>query len=136
MDLEHLEREGLPSPERKDAVMGRTHTVNFYGCEVAEYKMPSQAQLDSFIKMVEFKIDGESKLHRGKEGPQFYHAGLLESHLHIDWWPDRSNGLQITLHYCNYSRDNADRARMLLELMRGYFKPTKIFEHNAQEVPM
>jgi spermidine synthase len=55
---------------------------------------------------------------------------LAESHLAIHTWPERQ-GLTLDVYVCNYSADNSAKARKLLDLLIGYFRPTEIARHEV-----
>ena len=55
---------------------------------------------------------------------------LAESHLAIHTWPERQ-GLTLDVYVCNYSADNSAKARKLLDLLIGYFRPSEIARHEV-----
>lgn len=121
-----------------NAVARRTEPIqtflqvrNFYGCSCpdARYRAPPEKELREIVERAGFSINGLISIQPGSE-----HHGvvcivpLLESHVVIDGWPERGNALQIVLHFCNFSRDNHDKARLLFTLLREYFSPGYVAE--------
>lgn len=54
--------------------------------------------------------------------PDGYTGGyvLAESHLMVHTWPKASK-VNLCVYVCNFSRDNSDRARKLVDLLLSYY---------------
>lgn len=57
-----------------------------------------------------------------------YVAIIGESSIDIHTWPEYQI-VQITIHYCNFSRNNKSRANLFFRLMKQYFQPNKIVHY-------
>jgi spermidine synthase len=56
---------------------------------------------------------------------------LAESHVAVHTWPEL-NSVTLDVYVCNYTRDNGDRARAVVDDLVGLFKPEDVVRH---EVP-
>lgn len=56
---------------------------------------------------------------------------LAESHVAVHTWPEL-NSVTLDVYVCNYTRDNGDRARAVVDELVGLFKPEDVVRH---EVP-
>lgn len=50
---------------------------------------------------------------------------LAESHLTVHTWPELGSAA-VDAYVCNYSKDNSDLARGLVESVRGAFEPQRV----------
>jgi len=57
-----------------------------------------------------------------------YVAIIGESSIDIHTWPEH-RVVQITVHYCNFSKDNNPRANRFFRLMKQYFQPKEIVSY-------
>lgn len=54
-----------------------------------------------------------------------------ESHVAIHTWPER-NALELTIHYCNFTKNNDALAEALLARMKEIFKPERVVAYDKR----
>lgn len=129
-------------PLRVEPVKTFVQVRSFYGCSCPtdRYRAPSKEELAEIVRKSGFTLAGEIEkivVNAGTENHGFYcYIPLLESHVAMDAWPDRGNAVQIILHFCNFSRDNHDRANMLFAFLREYFLPAQVNEMPELPAPI
>ncbi len=58
-------------------------------------------------------------------------AIIGESHVAIHTWPER-RALELTIHYCNYTKNNDALAEALLKQLQELFKPEKVVAYEKR----
>ncbi|MBI4120716.1 MAG: S-adenosylmethionine decarboxylase [Parcubacteria group bacterium] len=102
---------------------------DFLECENTEALVQStiRGKLEACIKDSGFTFVG-SVFHKFKggvgEGYSFL-AIIGESHVAIHTWPEKQ-AVEVSLHYCNFSRDNGDKAEKLISLYKEIFRPAHV----------
>lgn len=99
---------------------------NFYGCADESILRASKETIDTMVSEAGFGLIG-SLLHffPGEASGYTYVAAISESGVDIHTWPEYEKSAQFEIHYCNYSRDNADKAEKLIRAFEEYFKPER-----------
>lgn len=54
-----------------------------------------------------------------------------ESHVAIHTWPER-RALELTIHYCNFTKNNDELAEKLITHMKGLFKPDRVVPYEKR----
>lgn len=107
---------------------------DFHECvEVSMLKSKeAEIKIEQSIKDAGFTFVG-SRFHQFEtdgEGYSFV-AIIGESHVAIHTWPERS-ALELTIHYCNYTINNDDKAEHLLQILKALFKPQDIVTYDKR----
>lgn len=107
---------------------------DFHECEAVPMlkSKDAEARIIESIKDAGFTFVG-SRFHQFEtdgEGYSFV-AIIGESHVAIHTWPERS-ALELTIHYCNYTINNDDKAEHLLTLFRDLFKPLDVVTYDKR----
>lgn len=100
---------------------------DFYKCEGSESLISPQTheKLVAAIKEAGFTYVN-SCFHSFGEGQGYSFVSIIgESHVAIHTWPERSV-VEITIHYCNYTKNNDALAEKLQRLLQDLFEPGEI----------
>jgi spermidine synthase len=93
-------------------------------------------QLEKFVKNADLTVVASEFYSFNSEFDQHGFSGsviLAESHLNIHTWPE-SDKVNISIHVCNYERNNVDKAHNLFNQIKTFFKPEKISYSELLEV--
>ena len=82
-------------------------------------------ELDGFIVESGFSLAGSIISQKTPRDGFSYSANFLESGLYVHCWPERRGTVHVTIWYCNYNSDNANKAAKLQDLIRQYFGSRK-----------
>lgn len=101
---------------------------DFYQCGNEDLLKSSEAKerIVSCIKAAGFTYV-DSCFHKFEgDGEGYSFVSIIgESHVAIHTWPERS-ALELTIHYCNYTKNNDALAQKLAELLKDAFEPGDI----------
>jgi S-adenosylmethionine/arginine decarboxylase-like enzyme len=102
------------------------YVFNYYGCTEESILRASKEMIDEMVSKAGFGLLG-SLLHffPGEASGYTYVAAISESGVDIHTWPEYEMSAQFEIHYCNYSRDNTDKAKVLMEAFEAFFRPTR-----------
>lgn len=102
------------------------YIFNYYGCDGEAILRASREQIDAMVSEAGFGLIG-SILHTfpGEDSGYTYVAAISESGVDIHTWPEYEGSAQFEIHYCNYSRDNKDKAEKLMKAFEAFFKPER-----------
>ncbi|HEU4677345.1 MAG TPA: S-adenosylmethionine decarboxylase [Candidatus Paceibacterota bacterium] len=102
------------------------HIFNFYGCAEEAILRARKETIDAMVADAGFGLLGSIlSVFPGEASGYTYVAAISESGVDIHTWPEYGMSAQFEIHYCNYSRDNDDKAKRLMEAFEAYFKPEK-----------
>ena len=114
----------MVSPERK--LDSHVQLFNFYGCTPESIIHASKEAIDDMVREAGFGLlDSLLKTFPGDVSGYTYNAAISESGIDIHTWPEYDMSAQFELHYCNYSRDNSDKAERLFKAFEEFFKPER-----------
>ncbi|MBI4118032.1 MAG: S-adenosylmethionine decarboxylase [Parcubacteria group bacterium] len=107
---------------------------DFFNCENIDALVQStiRQKLERCIQESGFTFI-ESVFHKFKgfgEGYSFL-AIIGESHVAIHTWPEKG-AAEITLHYCDFSRNNGEKAEELIKLYKEIFRPARISAYKTR----
>lgn len=114
-------------------------TADLYDCRAPAALMTDPARLGLLcriaIERVGLTLVGE-KWHRfpghgGSPGGVTGALLLAESHLAVHTWPERG-GVTLDVYVCNFSEDNSERARGVLDALAGAFRPARAQRQELQ----
>lgn len=102
------------------------YIFNYYGCNPESILRATREDIDRMVSEAGFGLIG-SILHTfpGEASGYTYVAAISESGVDIHTWPEYERSAQFEIHYCNYSRDNRDKAEKLMKLFEDFFKPER-----------
>lgn len=107
---------------------------DFYECKNhnALAEIDARGKVAHIIKNSGFTFidDCFHKFGEGGEGYS-YVAIIGESHVAIHTWPERG-AAEVTLHYCNFTQNNDDKAEKLFGLLKEYFATERINPYNER----
>lgn len=97
---------------------------DFYTCATGEMLMSPQAKerLIAAIREAGFTYVDSCFYSFGPDQGYSFVSIIGESHVAIHTWPERA-AVEITVHYCNYTKNNDALAERLSTLLRGLFAP-------------
>lgn len=100
---------------------------DYFGCANISALTDAEASANAVERMVvEAGFSPQARALQKFEPLGFsYVVVLLESHVAVHTWPEYG-AAQVTIHVCNYSRDNTGPARRLERLIRGVFAPESV----------
>jgi|GEM_PF-2124514 len=100
---------------------------DFYKCvgEEALIAPETHQKLVGAIKEAGFTYVDSSFHSFGEDQGYSFVSIIGESHVAIHTWPERS-AAEITIHYCNYTKNNDALAEKLLSLLKALFEPGEI----------
>lgn len=107
--------------------------ADLYGCAGDEKYFTGKARVRrkalALIRRAGFTIIA-SRFHKFTENPHGDGGitGVIivsESHLTIHTWPER-HFVNLDVFFCNYSRDNTRKARLVFQEFRKLYKPTRV----------
>ncbi len=107
-------------------------TADLYGCRAPAALMTDPEHLGQLcrcaIEAAGLTLVGEKwhvfPDHEGSPGGVTGALLLAESHLAVHTWPERG-GVTLDVYVCNFSQDNSDRARSVLDALAGAFRPAR-----------
>jgi S-adenosylmethionine/arginine decarboxylase-like enzyme len=116
----------MPNTQESRHLDSWVRIFNFYGCTDESVLRASKEAVDAMVSEAGFGLIG-SLLHffPGEASGYTYVAAISESGVDIHTWPEYEKSAQFEIHYCNYSRDNADIAEKLIRAFEDYFKPER-----------
>lgn len=80
--------------------------------------------LDAMIEESGFSF--KKSIHSVFPGGGFTYVAIIgESSVDIHTWPEHK-AVQITIYYCNFSKNNNARAYQFFRLMKRYFQPREV----------
>ena len=102
------------------------HIFNFYGCSEDSIIRASKDAIDTMVSDAGFGLLGSLlNVFPGDTSGYTYVAAISESGVDIHTWPEYDMSAQFEIHYCNYSRDNTDKAERLMKSFEAFFKPSR-----------
>jgi S-adenosylmethionine decarboxylase proenzyme len=105
--------------------------ANFFGCtentNLLIDKDGLNQTLSEIVRKNKMNILSDS-FYKFPEGGVTGFLLLAESHVSIHTWPERDNYFSFDVFVCNYTKDNTESAKKILEDVKEIFKPKKVEE--------
>jgi S-adenosylmethionine/arginine decarboxylase-like enzyme len=91
-----------------------------------------KGRLEECIRKAGFTLIS-SIFHVFKDGGKGYSflAIIGESHVAVHSWPEKQ-AVEVTLHYCNFTQDNSEKAEKLISLYKELFRPEQVNEYDRR----
>lgn len=110
--------------------------VNLFVCNEERIRRGDQKVFDEMVGKAGFGLLGSSLGSPDHQSGFSYGANLMESGFQVHTWPELDMSAQVVLHYCDYSRDNSDKAKHLIDLVKKHFSPRHIESLPAVPFPL